>query len=403
MSNVTLKEPLRSGWRLMEHPSLGEVLAFREYVPAAEFQDSNPAPFDEQVAFFWGLCPRPRCGTINGCWACRPGQRHPEADEPCWWSVYLGEMDNAEPEERIYEIAPRGFHWWLDAKSTSRMSLLCRSWLVRGVRSGLGLEQRPGAFDEPLDEIEDPSEALGRGPTLAETYGDGKLGIHLHLRVRVGKGVADPQNLCAVIEPPHRVLEFSDPHTSGRDEIEVLLRRLQRKGHGWLRRSMLVRIGEVGEHGERRFVGAALCPIGLNRIDACPVLLGDAPEHPVADAWGSALTPAPVARSRRANGELVVPTRLPAAEDDQLPNEMVQRGPKVLDKIPEKQPPFGVRLSQDFQGADLDDLTARLCSGFALDLVDDLVRWWTRDETVDLLVQGVQMETCPLDLCQWTL
>lgn len=110
---ASLKEPRRSDWRLSRHPSLGEILQFREYVPAAEFPDPWRGPFDERVGLYWGTCPRGNCGTINGCGACHPDHpADPSVNEPWWWSIYLESMQ-ADPIDNVREICPSDLHWWL--------------------------------------------------------------------------------------------------------------------------------------------------------------------------------------------------------------------------------------------------------------------------------------------------
>lgn len=62
--------------------------------------------------FFFGLCPRGRCGTSQGCSACNPVDL-PSRYEPCWW---VGSSDfgwrYAEPVEDFWHFVPSQFVRW---------------------------------------------------------------------------------------------------------------------------------------------------------------------------------------------------------------------------------------------------------------------------------------------------
>jgi hypothetical protein len=80
------------------------------------------------------------------------------------------------------------------------------------------------------------------------------------------------------------------------------------------------------------------------------VVLRDPGEHSVPGALGSVLGNLPVLLLSPDDRKLVLAARFLAVEDYELPDEMVQGGAKVMDHVPEDEPPFRIlRLLKDLQ------------------------------------------------------
>lgn len=275
----------------------------------------------------------------------------------------------------------------------------------QAVASDCSVEPDGVVVDEIADVCEEVSDGFSGKPSLAKSYADGNLCVHLHLRVR-SRGVANPQDLCVVVDPPNRLREISDSAAAvGRspwfvdldgnvvvgESIETAERRLDH--------AMLVRVGQLSERVNGGRFKAALCPVRLSRVDACPVSFRDSFQPPVSHAWP------PLSRSKEigvlggGNGELVEVTGRSAVEDYELPHEVVEGGSKVLDEVSEQQSPVGIDGPVEVDVDDMDDLAARLCHHFRLDVIGERVRLWvTQEEAIDLFAQGAQMGFCTRDL-----
>jgi hypothetical protein len=102
---------------------------------------------------------------------------------------------------------------------------------------------------------------------------------------------------------------------------------------------VLVHVGGVDQDGESGSERVVASKVGLQILDACPVVAVDTPQHGVE----------PLRRRGPfcVDRELVSVVGLSAVEEDQLPYEVVERGPQVVNDLTDQQRPRRVRILAD--------------------------------------------------------
>ncbi len=197
-----------------------------------------------------------------------------------------------------------------------------------------------------MDHVPEPLQ-VGDGQhvfSIAQRYIDGCATIHLHLRVRPRRDDPCAEELCAVLRgglgarddvldlryitdgswPPLKGLEraiFGLDHWHGAPDVEHL---------------MLVRVVQPTELPERvtfRQIGSQL--VGLKALHECPIFRAYSAQHPARPLRFVRL-PA------YADGELRFSGGVGIVDEDELPEEIVERGPQVVTKLGHDQSDTGI-------------------------------------------------------------
>lgn len=209
------------------------------------------------------------------------------------------------------------------------------------------------SWTEIIDGLGDPSmdeaEVLeNEGAfSIAQTYLDCRATLHLHLRVRPGGFESDPHEFCAVIASQRGdILHVEDrPYVAHGDWVPWPLtregvidddprRRSLRQDTGDVEKPMLVYVVEPRELGQLRIRRAFSFLKGLDRLDRCPISRA----YTAKFGFGARLVPLPAFVDR----EFRSLVRDVAFEEDELPDEIIKRGPQVVSELPDDQSDAGV-------------------------------------------------------------
>ena len=204
-------------------------------------------------------------------------------------------------------------------------------------------------FDDPDDLGTHAVEILDDEPLfrIAQGYLDGRVTLHLHLRIRAAGDDPDPCEFCAVVASDRGdVLHVKDlryvfdaddvPRERAKEvafSIEGIDRGALRHDASDMDVPMLVYVVEPREEGEIVVRRAFSSVVGLDRLDRCPIIRAySAERHPPLLA-----IPLPA----YVDGELRLSRGTAAAELHELPDEIVKRGPQVVAELPDDEPDTG--------------------------------------------------------------
>ena len=246
-------------------------------------------------------------------------------------------------------------------------------------RSALRLAEEPSLEVESWSEsIDDASDYGAHGPEIGEDQGvlriaqrylDGLVTLHLHLRVRPRDLNGDPHEFCAVIASRRgdvgRAADLAYvPNGDGIPGEVANVWAFGAEANGDLEAlgedtsnvdmPMFVHIVKPRKEGEIRVRRAVSELKGLVSLDDCPIIRAYTAKHPEARQ-----IPLPAF----VDGELRLPTGATAPEEHQLPNEIVERGPQVVSKLPDDESDPGIgRLPIE---------TKDILAGIAIELTHD--------------------------------
>lgn len=246
---------------------------------------------------------------------------------------------------------------------------------------------------EPLQHSNDiPAQELerfyGRGST-SKRYLQADISIHVHVRLRSRGNEPESCDLCAVF------VASEGPHLSNGDGASVLVRVVPRpvevdplnrspRGEG---RVVLVGIPEAVKDHEKvasRVVTPSV--VRLNFLDYCPCLTRNAPKPslgPFVEAFR---------RLFFEDGESVPPAsrlRCLASFVDELPHQVLKRGPQVVDDLPDQH----AESVRSVGEADAEEVLIRL----GLELSDDLIGA-KLEPGPGFRIERFQVFQCPLAL-----
>jgi hypothetical protein len=129
--------------------------------------------------------------------------------------------------------------------------------------------------------------------------------------------------------------------------------------------AVLVHVVEPRQEGKKRLRRAFSVLKGLDRLDSCPIIR--------AYSAKGALSASPIPLPAFIDGELRRTSGAAAAKSNELPDEIVKRGPQVVGELSDDEPDTGIgKLA-----AEVKDILA----GIALEVTDD--------EAVFLVAEGV--------------
>ena len=190
---------------------------------------------------------------------------------------------------------------------------------------------------EVLDRL--PDQLVDRGdnacthPLIAEGYLEGRLCLHVHLRVRLGDG--DLHQLCAVMEA---TAGCGDPNGVARqgDWLPGVVKHKDCAGKEvsahvavhWVDDAVLIGVGQPRKQGEDVVPAPVRSVVGLRALDECPVGVRQLAKPLLNLAWGSFGGCTPDWERDFAIGPFAV-------EQGELPDEMVQGVPSVLGEVSE--------------------------------------------------------------------
>lgn len=220
--------------------------------------------------------------------------------------------------------------------------------------------------------------------SLAERYLDQRLGFHAHLWLTGLDSDPKPRKLCAVFEPKSRRghlpldNDVRVDRLPAKDEGNVGLRRTDESG---VDEFVAVEVGVAAEqlYGTGRSVRASV--VRLQPLDDCG-MVGAHPVDPF-DAHGFELA------LLVENGEPGDPRDGLVVEQDELRDEIVERGAQVVEQVAEH------RSKLDWWG--LPDLEVEDAPPLSLLLSDDLVRL-TIDKRLGRYVERVEVVPCAPEL-----
>jgi hypothetical protein len=226
---------------------------------------------------------------------------------------------------------------------------------------------------------------------IAERYLHGRVTLHLHLRIRPRGLDGDSREFCAVVASDHGdVLHLTEvSYLFGEDDVPRELTRVSafapapnvvagdrhclRNGATDVQDAMLVHIVEPRKEGKVRIRRAFSRTIGLQELDGCPIIRAYSAKRSTPNAI---LIPLP----SFLDGELRLASGTTASESDELPDEIVKRGPQVVSELPDDQPDTGVG---EFP-AEAKDVLA----GVALEMTDDGVVFLVKEGVPFVVERG---------------
>jgi len=245
--------------------------------------------------------------------------------------------------------------------------------------SGLG-EVRGEAFDHFDDAEAEFVDGVASKLSVAEDYLDGKLAIHFHMGLALGVEAVS-HGYCAVFERAVLVDDFKSAANGLVLEANVGLPCLPHDREGCVEGSVLVHVGGVDQGREGTSDRVVPSKVRLHVLDACPMVAMDSAQHRVEPSKGRG--------AFRVDRELVTAERLSVVEDDQLPYEVVEGCPKVMDDLTEEDAPRGVGIF-----ADEDSLDKPLT--LSLRLIGNQVRT-SAHVGLDGGIESFQMVICPVE------
>ena len=266
----------------------------------------------------------------------------------------------------------------------------------RFVEPGLDVEPWSESFNDPDDVLLDQSE-IGDAESvfrIAKRYLDGLVTLHLHLRVRSGGPDSDAHEFCGVVASDRgdvaHVKDLSyvfaplrEPRELAREaafaaDVEIHRERERlREGTANMDKPVLVHIVQPIEMDQVRLRRAFSVAVGLSSLDSCPIIRAYAAKSPASVP----LIPLPAF----VDGVLRAPSGATAPEVDELPDEIVKRGPQVVAELPDDEPDTGVG---EF-APDAEDIFARI----ALEVSDDAAIYLVKpgEERGDFFVERAQV------------
>jgi hypothetical protein len=189
-----------------------------------------------------------------------------------------------------------------------------------------------------------------------ESYIEGDLDLHVHFGLGAGSGEGDTRNYCAVLKSSDGSLvgdpKLGVPGVS--DAVSGFLEGLTSE----LVFPMFIPVRKVGQHGEYRNLGVLSHVVRLQPLDKCDIVVVDAldlsvPASERVFSFFGAGVEAGVERTLREDGEGGTTRRFAVVPDDQLPGEMIQGGPTIVNDISNDGAPFGGRLFSDLSPQDV--------------------------------------------------
>src|SRR5580704_486458 len=252
-------------------------------------------------------------------------------------------------------------------------------------------------LDDAADVEGKPLEVAEACSGLANAYAEGRISLHAHLRVWSRTGVLDRKDLCLTVVP-ERLESGADPLARvGVDDEQVVQSLAARKIHckvGQVDKSMLVVVREVSERGER-MDRAWWYPstVGLCLVDECLMGVGDALQPPLSGA--GRLLPvlpsrAPIVRARVANRKLVASAGSLLVDKDELPDEVIESGSQIVDRVPEHDAPQE-EVIQGLEQLPLEDILSAVQAEIAGDFVRLRIDPRLADPLGDCVVEVLQM------------
>jgi hypothetical protein len=237
----------------------------------------------------------------------------------------------------------------------------------------LDIESWAESVHYPTDLVAHDGEIVEKEGSLriAQDYVESKFTLHLHLRVRPVRDEPDACEFCAVVASSKgAVSHIADlsyvadyprvPRELARAEafrvaIEDLNPQGSRDGAADVEKPMLVYVVKPGKEGQVRLSRLVSKLIGLDALDKCPIIRAYA-----ADSEKKVpLIPLPAF----VDGELRSAGGAAAAKQDELPDEIVKRGPHVVAELPDDEPE--TRIGQITGQAE------NILTGIGIEVTDD--------------------------------
>jgi hypothetical protein len=231
-------------------------------------------------------------------------------------------------------------------------------------------------------------------PSIPDCWLEGRLVVHLHMRVRASGCEREPCDVCVSFNPspageavaPHGsgVLVGSEPNVSGRLKAHI-----DHVAERWMDEAVLVHLVEPVQDAEKVVVRASPALVRLMLLDDCTVLRSNALEQGVFSFSEPLARPTNWVFGGGAVAGRVGQTR-------ELADEMIERGAQVVGEVSEEQAKKWRRLVDDF---DCEDILTTARPELAVDFVGWSLGQPARIEGDGLLVEGVEMFVGPFELC----
>ncbi len=238
-------------------------------------------------------------------------------------------------------------------------------------------------FIEPLLEFEDDGhdvvekrrerlfnpKPLKRAP-FSKGYIEQNLRIHVQFGIGSGSNRAITRYYLAVFEclsSGLEVQEFDADILHGGSEVVV-----HEDLTGEMEFPVLIPVGKVTESGERVFVGGIRSIVRLNPLEEFNVGLMNAPglvfpANTRSFSRFRASMNTGIEGVEGDNGKLSFTGRLASVPDDQLPSQMIESGPDIVDDIPDDGAPPKFWPFSDFDPREV-------LAGLGLEIVDNFIR-----------------------------
>ena len=178
---------------------------------------------------------------------------------------------------------------------------------------------------EALDDLDDTEAEFldGVAPKLsvAEDYFDGECAVHVHMRFAPSlEAVA--HEYCAIFQRAVLVDDLKPTVDGFVSKTDLRLGGVPHDSESTVEEAVLVHVGGLNQLGEGAPNRMVPSKVRLQVLDACPVVVADSTEHRVEPLNGRG--------AFRVDRELAATGRFLSIQADQLPDQVVEGGPKVM-------------------------------------------------------------------------
>lgn len=253
---------------------------------------------------------------------------------------------------------------------------------------------RGKGLDNPSHVIRDWLQRSPTEPSLAKRWLEGKVAVHLHLRIRSEGGELENGDLCLAFYPAS-VCDFALADDS-RICIGLKTKRtcpdfagVDHEPERWMYGTMLVNPVDPVEDREGMVFGLPAF-VRLSLLDGCTMPSRDALE-PIPRQFFEA-------GGRGADRELRGAAVAFSVEKGELADEVVEGAPQVVGKVSEEKAESQWRLPFDFDG---EDILAAVRPELGFDYEGLALGCGPLVESGRLRIEDVQMLVCPLDFGPW--
>lgn len=227
--------------------------------------------------------------------------------------------------------------------------------------------------------------------TVLQPYRNGQLEFHVHLWIRAGHLEGKTKEYCVRLQGTPR----NERDSSLAEHVAILplkvVADIELRGRQDRRSECPVFVCVRESFQIEEGVGARSVPtiVGLSALDECPMIRTKGRDHVVKSR-------AFPARFVVTNGELGA-VGSPARghrlgsgfQDGEIPYEVVERSPKVVQDFADDQPPVAWTFGNRDKGADPGLL-------IGLEFLADFYRFLVRSEVADLVVERFDLAFCPV-------